>query len=163
MRDSGIITVGLGNLLLGDEGAGVHALHMLQERFPHLPVNFYDGGTRGLTLLPFLEEASYILILDAVRSEESPGTVLEFSKDQLLSTPPLKFSAHDIALPDLLALLRYLKGKDIHLKLLGIVPKILEPSIDLSPEVSRSLPALVDRAEEILEGWIGLKKLTVYQ
>ncbi|MCI0441698.1 hydrogenase maturation protease [bacterium] len=150
-----IVVLGLGNLLLGDEGVGIHALRLLEKKLTDPRVNYCDGGTQGLSLLPFLEEASYLLILDAVQADGAPGTIVELQEDQLNSSQvPLKFSAHDIALPDLLALLRFKKGSQIKLKLLGITPSEMEPSMDLSSPVSNSTNELVERAEKILESWL---------
>jgi hydrogenase maturation protease len=148
--------MGLGNLLLGDEGVGVHALKALREGFPHPGVLYYDGGTRGLTLLPFLEEADYCLLLDAVRAEAPPGTLLELSGEELAGFPPLKLSVHDIALPDLLALLRLRKGDSLRgLALIGVVPERMAFSTELSSTVARALPEMVGRARRRLLSWLG--------
>jgi hydrogenase maturation protease len=149
-----IVVLGLGNILLGDEGVGIHALKMLEDRISDPCVNYCDGGTQGLTLLPFIEDASHLLILDAVQAQVSPGTIVELQEEQLNSQATLKFSAHDIALPDLLALLHFRRPNQIRLKLLGITPFEMEPSTDLSRTVNDATKALVDRAEEILKTWL---------
>lgn len=149
-----IVVLGLGNILLGDEGVGIHALKMLEERIIDPRVNYCDGGTQGLTLLPFIEDASHLLILDAVQARVSPGTIVELQEEQLNSQTTVKFSAHDIALPDLLALLHFRKRNQIRLKLLGITPLEMDPSTDLSGPVNNATIALVDRAEEILKTWL---------
>ncbi len=150
-----IVVLGLGNLLLGDEGVGVHAVRKLERIFPHPRIEYVDGGTRGLLLLPFMEEASHLLLIDAVHTDDPPGTVVHLRQGELLAQPPLKFSAHDIALPDLLALLRFRKGEDIQdLQFLGIVPQRLDPTVDLSPVVERALEPLIEKAKEILQTWL---------
>jgi hydrogenase maturation protease len=149
-----ILVLGLGNLLLGDEGIGIHALNLLQQKFCDPRISYCDGGTQGLSLLPFIEEASHILILDAVFANGAPGTIVELKEDQLNSQVPLKFSAHDIALPDLLSLLRFRNGNQIGLKLLGIIPEQMEPSTELTETVRGSTEVLVERAKEILKIWI---------
>jgi hydrogenase maturation protease len=149
-----IVVLGLGNLLLGDEGVGIHALKMLESRITDSNVTFCDGGTHGLSLLPFIEDASHLLILDAVQAKGAPGTIVELQEEQLNSQMPVKFSAHDIALPDLLALLRFRKPDRVQLKLLGITPLQMEPSTDLSEPVKGATKAFVDRAEEILRTWL---------
>ncbi|GBC83862.1 Hydrogenase 2 maturation protease [bacterium HR11] len=149
-----IAVVGLGNLLLGDEGVGIHAVRLLRERFARPDVTYLDGGTLGLSLLPYLEEATRLLFLDAIRADAPPGTVLRVS---LLDGPtriPLKVSAHDIALPDLVALLKLRRGEDLRtVELLGVVPARIEPSTELSPTVQASLPDLVSWALRILRQW----------
>ncbi len=154
MDNGQIVVVGLGNILLGDEGIGVHAVSALEQRFPHPQVAYYDGGTKGLTLLPFMEEASYLLLLDAVWTRKNPGTIVEIANEGLLGSFSIKFSAHDIALPDLLALLRLRRGSKLHrVALLGMVPDPLTSSTELSPRVQKSFSRLVTRAERILQTW----------
>ncbi len=151
-----IVVIGLGNILLGDEGLGVCAVRQLREaEFPGR-VDFYDGGTRGLLLLPFIEEASHLLVLDAVQSDEPPGTIVEITGKALLSAKsPLKFSAHDIALPDLLTLCVLRRGgPGPSLHFLGMIPGSMELSTELSGPVLRSLPELLRRARGVLDEWI---------
>ncbi|MCS7311383.1 MAG: HyaD/HybD family hydrogenase maturation endopeptidase [Acidobacteria bacterium] len=149
-----ITVVGLGNLLMGDEGVGVHAVRVLRERLAWPDVTYLDGGTLGLSLLPYLEEAVYLLFLDAIRADAPPGTVFRLS---LLDEPiriPLKVSAHDIALPDLVALLKFRRGEALQaVELLGVVPERVEPSMELSPTVQASLPDLVSWTLRILQAW----------
>ena len=148
MENGPIVVVGIGNILLGDEGIGVHLIRLLQKEFVHPAVSYYDGGTKGLTLLPFLEEASHLLILDAVRAEGASGTIVEMSDHELMGNSLLKFSAHDIALPDLIALLRFKRGPSIHIRFLGVVPGSFDFSTDLSPEVGELLVRLAAASEE---------------
>ena len=151
-----IVVIGLGNTLMGDEGLGVCALRELREAPARGPVDYYDGGTRGLLLLPFMEEASHLLLLDAVQSNDPPGTALEITGQELLSAKiPLKFSAHDIALPDLLTLFLLRRGDPgPKLHFVGITPASMEMSTDLSPPVRKAMPELLARAKRVLAGWI---------
>jgi len=150
-----VVVVGLGNLLLGDEGVGIHALRMLRKSFPHPQVSYYDGGTKGLSLLPFMEEATHLLLLDAVKVEAPPGTLIELTGEEIAGFSPLKISVHDLALPDLLALLHIRKGESFRaLTLIGIVPERIAFSTELSPTVARVLPELVERARRCLLSWL---------
>jgi hydrogenase maturation protease len=154
MDDLRIAVVGLGNILLGDEGIGVHAVRVLEQRFCHPRINYYDGGTLGLILLPLMEKASHLMLLDAVSMEKDPGTLVEIPDESLFGSISLKFSAHDIALSDLLALLRLRRASRLKkVVLLGVVPYPLTLSTDLSSEAEKSLHRLVQRAEEILRVW----------
>jgi hydrogenase maturation protease len=92
--------------------------------------------------------------LDAVYATEAPGTIVELQEEQLNSQVPVKFSAHDIALPDLLALLRFRKGNQIRLRLLGITPFQMQPTTELSSPVRTSIDLMVLRAKEILMTWL---------
>ncbi len=150
-----IAVVGLGNLLLGDEGFGIHAIRGIRQRWQHPHVAYIDGGTLGLTLLPYIEDARYILFLDAIRADAPPGTVLEIPLLGARPHIPLKFSAHDIALPDLVALLRIRRGDRLRdICLIGVVPAQMGVAVTLSPAVRAALPEVLDRAHRILHNWI---------
>ena len=150
-----IAVVGLGNLLLGDEGLGVHAIRSIRRQWQHPQVVCIDGGTLGLTLLPYIEDARYILFLDAVRTDAPPGTVLEIPLLEARPRIPLKCSAHDIALPDLVALLRLRRGERLcDVRLIGVVPERIDVTDTLSPTVRAALPEVLDRTHRILHNWI---------
>lgn len=149
-----VVVIGLGNTLLGDEGVGVHALRELR-REPVDGVEFHDGGTKGLSLLPFMEGATHLLLLDAVLADSPAGSIIELSGDELLSVRcPVKCSAHDVALPDLLGLLKLLAGdRLVRVGLIGMVPGSMEVSAELSPRARSALPGMVRRARETLRRW----------
>lgn len=156
-----IIVMGLGNVLLGDDGLGVHAVRALEAKCPHPRISYYDGGTCGLDLLPLLEEGSHLLILDSIEGKEAPGSIVEVAEEKLSPSIPLKFSTHDIALPDLLALLRLRRGDRLKkMVILGMIPRRLTISDELSTELKASFPKLISRATEILQRWLGLQQTT---
>ncbi len=166
--ESRVVVLGLGNVLLGDEGLGVHALRILEQRFAHPRVQYVDGGTRGLLLLPFMEgdatgetesRPPRLLILDAVRADGQPGTILEFADGDLLASLPVKLSVHDLSLTDLLALLHFRDGGPRRsVRLLGMIPESTHPSAQLSVVVRQALLDLVDRAEAILREWLDVSQ-----
>lgn len=155
--DSPIAVIGLGNSLMQDEGAGVHVLHELRRCFgQHPSIDFYDGGTKGLSLLPYMESCRRLLLLDAIEADAPGGSVHEFTREQLLSGRiPVKLSVHDIALSDLLGLLALRRGHNmLDLRLIGVVPESLQLSTELSPVVRAALPKLRRRAEMVLNLWL---------
>lgn len=150
-----IVVLGLGNLLMGDDALGVHAVRRLAERVDHPEVACLDGGTLGLALLPLMEDASHLLILDAIGTDDRPGTVVEVPGDVLHAFPAMKFSVHDVALPDLLNLLLLRRDEDSPVvRIVGAVPQLLEASTDMSEAVARSVTPVVDRAEAIVRDWL---------
>ena len=102
---SDTVVVGVGNTILSDDGAGVHAARLLQ-RDPRVPagVTILDGGTLGLELLPYVSDASRVLFLDAVDLGEEPGTRARMTGDDLLAISG-GFSAHQLGVADLVAAL----------------------------------------------------------
>jgi hydrogenase maturation protease len=145
-----IVILGVGNLLMSDDGIGVHAAQVLALN-PPPGAEVVDVGTDVLSTLPFLEKASHALIIDAVRSGGTPGTLLSFSEADLsvrIGTP----TAHAI---NVLAS-RHLMSPgaawpEIHV--LGVEPESLEYGMTLSPAVAATLPQIEQRCREIVAAW----------
>ena len=138
-----VLVLGLGNILLSDEGAGVQAVQELQRRFDCSDtVEFIDGGTMGLDLLPYFEGRSHILIIDAVKTGHAPGTVIR------IDDPPAYFrsktSPHQIGLADIMGIAAITGDLPRNITLFGIEPKQLSTGLDLSDVVAKNLERLVD-------------------
>ncbi len=150
-----VTVMGVGNTLLGDEGVGVHLIRRLGEVGVPEIVELLDGGTRGLALFPYLEETTHLLVVDAVRLDAPAGTVVTLRREALRQGPALKFSAHDVALPDLLNLLELLRGEQIEdYRLVGVVPAPWGIGEELSESVRRALPEAIRQIQAVLQEWI---------
>ena len=76
------VVLGIGNLLFGDEGFGIHVLQHLQVSLgEQARVEWVDGGVLGLNLLPLVETSSHLLVLDAIEADQPPGTLIEIPQD----------------------------------------------------------------------------------
>jgi len=160
LKDSGqsflsVLVLGIGNLLLSDEGVGVKAVEELENRYDCSDaVEIVDGGTSGSELLPFFDDRSHILIIDAVKTGNQPGTIVR------IENPPAffqkKISPHQIGLADVLGLAAITDNLPGKITLFGIEPKELSTGLDLSTEVARNLSRLVDMVVEELKS-IGVK------
>jgi len=149
-----VLVLGLGSPLQGDDGIGPAALARLAARYAFdEEVELLDGGTSGLALLPLLEGAERVLVLDAVRSGAKPGTRTTLRGDGVPRRLATRLSPHQIDLAEVLALaeLRGRPPKD--LVVLGIEPERVETRAELSPPVAASLDALVEDARACLEAW----------
>jgi hydrogenase maturation protease len=139
------LVLGVGNLLLTDEGIGIHAVQKLIAA-SQLPdeVEIVDGGTAGLNLLTYLEGVDTLVIIDAVETGGPPGTITRLAGDQVPAYIAMKVSPHEITLPDFLAAA---KLRDLYPKKVvvwGMQPKSFEVGIDLSPDLARKLDALIE-------------------
>ena len=101
------LILGLGNILLRDEGLGVHLVERLKEqyKFPD-EVQIVDGGTLGLDLLPYLEGVGRLLVVDAVVFDAEPGRLIRLEGDAIPYQSVLKVSPHQAGLQDLFAMAR---------------------------------------------------------
>lgn len=156
-----IVVLGVGNVLLTDEGVGIRAVEELSKmRFPEDKVEFIDGGTEGYGLIAMIEGAERLIVVDAVDARSEPGTIYRFTPEDVLpdeneKKPSARWSLHDVGLIDALQLAKFV-GNYCDTILFGIQPKTLEWGMELSPEIAAKLPRLVELvAEEInktLEG-----------
>jgi hydrogenase maturation protease len=159
------IIFGLGNTLNRDEGMGVYAVKALEKRVNqrlsselnkgsiNTEIEFLDGGVLGLNLLPWVEEASHLLILDAINANVEPGTLIEMKKDDILLYQGIKLSDHQITFQEVLGLAKVRMRLPDHLYLIGAQPVDISIGVDLSPQISSVLPKILDRAELILQEW----------
>jgi len=150
------IVMGLGNTLNRDEGLGVHALALLQEKLTDRApeVEFLDGGALGLNLLPWVEEASHLLVLDSMVSRFSmPGQVMEFAKDEIPLYRNIKMSDHQITFQEVLGLAKIREHFPDYLHLVGAQPVDMSIGYGISPEIEAVMPEILERAERVLKGW----------
>ncbi len=148
------LVLGVGNLLLSDEGVGVHVVRRLQE-VVQLPedVQVVDGGTSGLQLMHHLDGISRLVVVDAVEMGQPPGTLTRIAGDQVPAHLSLKISPHEIGLPELLlaAKLRDLYPKEV--VIWGAQPGACKVGLDLSPAVAAQVDILVEKILCELADW----------
>jgi hydrogenase maturation protease len=136
------LVLGLGNVIMGDEGVGVHVVRVLEQHPLPANVECLDGGTGGFTLLEPLQEASHIILIDAAADGNPPGTVTrttpKFSRDY-----PPTLTAHDIGVKDLLDVF-YIQGGGPEVVLYAITIDPKQPiSMELSPTIAKAAEVAV--------------------
>lgn len=144
-----LLILGLGNVLLEDDGVGGAAVSLLLDRFePPAGVRVCDGGTLGLSLLPYLENADVAILVDAVRADAAPGSLVRLDGDDVAPAVATRLSPHQVGVADLLDGARWLGRYPDRVVLLGLVPASMELSVGLSPAVRASLLELVEQIVE---------------
>ena len=145
------LVLGIGNLLLGDEGVGVHVLRRLMEQPAPEGVRYLDGGTGSLVLLGPLQEAGAIILVDATADGNPAGTLRQLTPRFSSEFPP-SLAAHDIGLRDLLDSF-YLLGQerpDVVLLTVSIdLPQ--DMTTELSPAVAAAVPGAVRAIRALLD------------
>lgn len=139
-----VLVLGVGSILMTDDGIGVRAVEELQRRF-HIPdnVEVIDGGTSGLDLLPYLADRDYLIIIDAVKSGAPPGTVLMAEGEDVPARFRTRISPHQLGISELLAAAMLTGELPKQLVLFGIEPKTIEMGLCLSPEVRAGLDKML--------------------
>jgi hydrogenase maturation protease len=148
---SSVVVLGIGNILMRDEGLGVRAAEALLELAPP-GVRVVVAGSLGPSTLPQVEDASRLLVLDAIEAGLAPGAVVRCDPSDLPPRPS-SLSPHEFGVTDLLALLAQTAVLPERTVVLGIEPARIEPGIGLSPDVAAAIPRLVDAALAVLGAW----------
>lgn len=151
------LVLGIGNTLLSDEGAGVHALEYLRRRHPEIPgVRYLDGGTLSFTLASEIEDADNLIVIDAAQLDASPGTVrcmTDQEMDRFLGKG--KCSVHEVGLLDLMDIARLTDAFPLCRALIGIQPDTTGWGDAPSPQVSKAFPEVAAHALGLIEQWAG--------
>ena len=144
-----LLILGLGNTLLTDDGVGPAVVTSLKERYSVPPeVQVLDGGTLGLSLLPYIEGADAVILVDAVRDDGPPGTLVRLQGDEVAPAVATRLSPHQVGVADVLDGARWRDRYPRSVVLLGLVPESIDLAYGLSADVARALPALVEQVAE---------------
>lgn len=140
-----ILVLGLGNVLCGDDGVGVIAVHLLRRMYELPPgVRVVDGGTLGLDLLALIAASDRVILVDAVRGDAPAGTLLRIAGDDVRPAVYERLSPHQVGVADLLAGAALCDRYPEEVTIVGIVPATMELQIGCSPPVASQIDALVD-------------------
>jgi hydrogenase maturation protease len=148
------VVLGLGNPLMGDDGLGLTVLGRLRTEW-ELPdtVELVDGGTWGMNLLPLIEDAPQLLLLDAIRSGAPAGTVIEMERERLPRYLAHKLSPHQVDLKEVLALAEFRGTLPQRTVAIGAEPAAVELSTELTPALQDAEEAVVLAVVARLERW----------
>jgi hydrogenase maturation protease len=140
-----VLVVGLGNVLLEDDGVGIYAIEELVRRYRLPPgVTVVDGGTSASDLLEEMAEREQLIVVDAVGLERPPGTLVRLVDGEVPALFRARLSPHQLGLSDTLAALALMGRSPRRIVVLGMVPMSLGLRIGLSPEGQAGLGGLVD-------------------
>ncbi|MEE4271373.1 MAG: HyaD/HybD family hydrogenase maturation endopeptidase [Thermoanaerobaculales bacterium] len=144
--------VGIGNVLMGDDGLGPYAVEILTSRyeFPE-HVEVVDGGTPGLDFLPYVTNARSVIVLDTVASDGEPGTLKIYRNEEIIgSAPPPRLTPHQPGLREALMAAELTDSSPQEMVLLGVVPSTLDQGTRLSDPVQNAVEPLVQAVVEEL-------------
>lgn len=142
-----ILVLGVGNILMADEGIGVQIVNKMQTLDLPENVELLDGGTAGLDLIPYMKDKKKIIIIDCIDTDDPPGTVYRMTPLDLQEINTFTISSmHQIGLAETIQLSRLL-GNDAEMVIIGITPKNYK---DYSLEISPELKAVVNRVIEFV-------------
>jgi hydrogenase maturation protease len=139
--ENDIVVIGLGNILLSDEGIGVHIIRQLSSRQDNFPnVDFIEAGAAGMNLLHLIANRKKAVIIDCAKMGEKPGTLRRFTADEVVSVKKLThFSLHEIDILQVLNLSKQLGEYPDEVVFFGIEPESLNPGQNLSKSLSAKI------------------------
>ncbi len=147
-KKNDILILGIGNLLMGDEGVGVHCARRLETEGLPPGADGLDGGTGGFHLMEYLESYPHVIMIDATLDERPPGSI-RLVRPRFAPEFPKAMSTHDIGLKDLVEGLSIL-GKLPEIHLLAVSIATVQPMhIGLSPPVAAAMPTLLQKIREL--------------
>ena len=156
-RASKILILGLGNVLLKDEGIGVHIAYQLQKQELPDNVEVIDGGTAGSDILLSQESLYKLVVIDAMKAGKRAGTIYKArfkaeEKDKLNrlfgEDKESKISLHQVGLIDALAAAEKINRAPCEITIIGVEPKQVDYGLELTEEVKQRVPAIINTVLE---------------
>jgi len=149
-----VLVLGIGNLIMGDDGVGVLVAQRLQQEYRFTDnVEIMDGGTLGLDLLPKLENITNLIMIDAVETGQKPGSCVRLCGQELPIALETKVSPHQMGLKDLLAVSELMGHSPKEMVLIGVQPGSIEMEVGLTKEVEAQLETLISNVLIELANW----------
>ncbi|EGW40414.1 HyaD/HybD family hydrogenase maturation endopeptidase [Desulfosporosinus sp. OT] len=142
MHSPKIMVMGVGNILLSDEGLGVRFLDEMAKMPLPNNVELLEGGTAGLELVHLIQEVDFLIIIDAIDAKDEPGALFRFTPEDIQIFPEkFEVSFHQIGIIEVLAMANVL-GQAPQTLIFGLQPKSLEWGMEISPEIQALFPRL---------------------
>ncbi|MBS1211518.1 MAG: hydrogenase expression/formation protein [Proteobacteria bacterium] len=162
MTEKRILILGIGNILWADEGFGVRVVQSLQQRYAFPPtVTVMDGGTQGLALIPYVQEADVLMVVDAVDFHLEPGSLVELRDEEVPAyLGAKKMSLHQVSFQEVLALCQLMGRVPERLCLIGVQPLVLD---DYGGSLSAVVKARIEPAIERVLGFLDELAISVEQ
>jgi hydrogenase maturation protease len=151
---SNILILGIGNILLGDEGAGIRVIERFAQRFS-VPsgVDVVDGGTAGMRLLDILAGRGRVIVADAVKAPQPPGTLVRLVDAEVPALFENRLSPHQLGFADVLAALDLMDQVPAQLIVIGIVPARIQLEVRMSRQVDEAVDHAVEAVADQLCSW----------
>jgi hydrogenase maturation protease len=139
-----ITILGIGNILLRDEGVGVRTIEYLRKRTLPTQVELVDGGTATFDLFTLFAETDHLVVIDAVKGGMPPGTIYRLEPKDLVPQQQAPITPHDLGLLDSLAAASRIGERPHSVVIFGVEPKEIDWGMELTPEIEEMIPQVAD-------------------
>lgn len=142
-----VLILGIGNMLLSDDGLGVYIVRHMEESGTPLPegVSLLDGGTAGFDLLGLIDDYDKIVIVDALKTNDKPGSIYRFTPEHAVESRA-RFSLHEVGIMEVIKTLRIMDNNP-EVEFVGIVPENIS---DINTTISQAVMESIPRAVEVI-------------
>ncbi|MBP2626333.1 MAG: hydrogenase expression/formation protein [Firmicutes bacterium] len=149
-----ITVLGVGNILMQDEGFGVRVVEELLHKY-QFPENIQilDGGTLGMELLRFLIGTDKLILVDAVSGGLPPGTLYQFNHDEVKAYFKEKVSMHELGIQDVLAVMDVLEKPVNEIRIFGVQPLTIDIGLEMTAIVAEAVESVVEKILLLLKEW----------
>lgn len=150
-----ISVVGIGNIIMQDEGFGVRCAEYLQKitDYPDF-VQIIDGGTLGMDLMPYIAGTKKLLFIDAIDVEGNVGDFYQFTGDELNAYFKNKITIHDVGVNDMLAVLKLTDNPIEEVIVMGVKPEVVSMGLDMTEKIAEKVPEVAQKAKELVDKWV---------
>jgi len=149
-----VTVLGIGNLLMGDEGVGIHVIQTLEKSYTFSPsINLIDGGTTGFDLIPYFEDCEKMIIVDAIDFQKEPGYIGSLYNEEIHYRFNTKISLHHAGLADVLSVIKLHDIPSPDMMLIGVQPLHVKMGINLSDVIANKMEQILNTVTEKLEEW----------
>ena len=150
-----ISVVGIGNIIMQDEGFGVRCAEYLQKitDYPDF-VQIIDGGTLGMDLMPYIAGTKKLLLIDAMNIDAPVGSFHSFTGDELNAYFKDKISVHDLGVNDMLAVLKLTDNPIEEAVVIGVKPEVVSMGLDMTEKIAEKVPEVAQKAKELVDKWV---------
>jgi hydrogenase maturation protease len=146
-----VMVMGIGNLLMQDDGVGVHVIRGLEEMDLPPEVELVDGGTHTYDLLDYFSQADFCIVVDAMHGGGNPGTVYRIPLEEMdLSPNPDIQSLHEMSFAEAMYMLE-LEGYQPQVLVYGVEPHTVDLGLDLTPVVADKIPLILEMIQKDIQ------------
>ncbi|WP_182187867.1 HyaD/HybD family hydrogenase maturation endopeptidase [Pectinatus frisingensis] len=156
-----ITILGVGNILMQDDGFGVRVIERLQQMVWPENIKIIDGGTLGMVLLPYIEGTTKLLIVDAINADGRAGDFFCYKGNDVNTYFSNKISIHDLGINDLLASLKITGDPVQEIIVMGVKPAVVELGMELTDAVANEMESTVNKIIDLLKQWQTMPIATV--
>lgn len=144
MERQKILVLGIGNILLRDEGIGIRVIEYLQQRKIPDDVELLDGGTAGADLLDHICGRDKVIVVDAIQADYPPASIVRFGPEDLIPADAPQLSMHSLDLPQTIAMAHMLNCPPKEVIIVGIQPQKVECGMELTAVLQAAVPNIAE-------------------